>query len=504
MSESATSPVREGDLLAGKYRVEKVLGAGGMGIVVAARHEQLEQRVAIKFVRDEALGNEEAVERFLREARAAVKLKSEHVAKVLDVGTLESGAPYMVMEYLEGSDLAHVLIERGPASPELAAEWVVQACEALAEAHAAGIVHRDVKPQNLFLARTVGGASKVKVLDFGISKAVPLGSGAVGGLTSTRAMLGSPLYMSPEQMRSSREVDPRSDVWALGVVLFELLTCRWPYEADSIPELCLKVVSEPPADLAELRPDAPRAIVEIVERCLRREPGERYANAAELASALEPMVPPASRVIVERARMAVGMTSSASPALATVVSPQPASGAAPAREAMESARKVTAAPARTAPTPAAWGSGRSEAPALERRRGSPGWIVAGVVGAVAIAGAAVLALRGHPAAAPPESPAPSAAVAAAPPPRVTPPPPATSVASPPPAASAATGTSGSAPPSAAGSIVAATPPAPAASALATAAARRAPPVASARPAASSRPASPNRHGVRDDDIPSLR
>src|ERR1700733_3637287 len=157
MSEFDSSPVKEGVLLAGKYRVERVLGVGGMGIVVAARHEQLDQPVAIKFVRDGALGNGEAVERFLREARAAVKLRSEHAAKVLDVGTLESGAPYMVMEYLEGSDLGKVLTDFGPSSVDAAADWILQACEAVAEAHAAGIVHRDLKPQNLFLTQTVGG-----------------------------------------------------------------------------------------------------------------------------------------------------------------------------------------------------------------------------------------------------------------------------------------------------------------------------------------------------------
>src|ERR1700689_4591807 len=186
MSDSGSSPVKEGDLLAGKYRVERVLGVGGMGVVVAARHEQLDQRVAIKFVRDDALGNEDAVARFLREARAAVKLRSEHAAKVLDVGTLESGAPYMVMEYLEGSDLGAVLIERGPLPVEVVAEYIVQACEAVAEAHAAGIVHRDLKPQNLFLARTVGGGSTIKVLDFGVSK-----SDYSGSLTNTGALLGS-------------------------------------------------------------------------------------------------------------------------------------------------------------------------------------------------------------------------------------------------------------------------------------------------------------------------
>src|ERR1700722_8772202 len=309
MAPFLSAPVREGDLLAGKYRVERVLGAGGMGIVVAARHIELEQLVAIKFVRDEAIGSEDAVQRFLREARAAVKLKSEHVARVLDVGKLESGAPYMVMEYLEGSDLGKVLTDFGPSSVDAAADWILQACEAVAEAHAAGIVHRDLKPENLFLARTVGGGQKIKVLDFGVSKAMGGASGEMSGLTRTRAMLGSPLYMAPEQMRSSRDVDARADIWALGVVLFQLLTNRFPFEAETMPELCLKVVTEPPMALATIRPEVPVGIVGVIERCLEKDPAKRFANAAELASALEPFVQPASRVLAERARLAMGIGS---------------------------------------------------------------------------------------------------------------------------------------------------------------------------------------------------
>jgi serine/threonine protein kinase len=284
--------VREGDLVAGKYRIERVLGVGGMGIVVAARHEQLDQLVAIKFVRDEALRNDEAVERFLREARSAAKLKSEHVARVLDVGRLESGAPYMVMEFLDGTDLAQALTRDGPMPLELAARLMLQVCEAVAEAHAAGIVHRDLKPENLFLTRTVGGSPRMKVLDFGVSKAAPLAGGGKGLLTGTRAILGSPLYMAPEQMRSSRDVDSRIDVWALGVVLFELLTVRSPFEAETMPELCLKVVAEPPLSLAGLRPDLPPEIIAVVERCLEKDKEKRYANAAELAAALQPFAPP--------------------------------------------------------------------------------------------------------------------------------------------------------------------------------------------------------------------
>src|SRR3954465_531507 len=166
-----SNEVHEGQILAGKFRIERVLGQGGMGVVVAATHLQLDQRVALKFLLPEALSNPEAVERFAREARAAVKIKSEHVARVADVGTLESGAPYMVMEYLEGSDLATWLQQRGKLPVEQAIEFVLQACEAIAEAHALGIVHRDLKPANLFVIQRADGVLAVKVLDFGISKA---------------------------------------------------------------------------------------------------------------------------------------------------------------------------------------------------------------------------------------------------------------------------------------------------------------------------------------------
>ena len=412
MIRPGSGPVREGDLLAGKYRVERVLGAGGMGIVVAARHVELDQLVAIKFVREEALDNEQGIQRFLREARAAVKLKSEHVARVLDVGKLESGAPYMVMEYLEGSDLAKVLAERGPLPLDSAADWIMQACEAVAEAHAAGIVHRDLKPENLFLTRSVGGAPKVKVLDFGVSKALQGSSGGLSNLTRTRAMLGSPLYMSPEQMRSSRDVNSRADIWALGVVLFQLLTTRWPFEADTMPELCLKVVSDPPLSLAALRPDVPPAMVAVVERCLSKDPAKRFAEAAELASALEPFAHPASRLLAERARLAMA---SSPGSMGTAPAHPSASweGAVPAVpgstqvSGSSSERQAQRLPdgsgdglgPNTPGTSAAWGAAlRGGTPAPEARRGRG---AAMLVGACAIGAAASVvvgfALRRSPA-----------------------------------------------------------------------------------------------------------
>jgi len=416
MASLGSAPVREGDLLAGKYRVERVLGAGGMGVVVAARHIELDQLVAIKFVRDEALASEDAVQRFLREARAAVKLKSEHVARVLDVGKLESGAPYMVMEFLEGSDLGKVLSDRGPLPFEAAADWILQACEAVAEAHAAGIVHRDLKPENLFLARTVGGGQKIKVLDFGVSKAMGGGpSGELSGLTRTRAMLGSPLYMAPEQMRSSRDVDARADIWALGVVMFQLLTQRFPFEAETMPELCLKVVTEAPMSLGSLRPDVPTGIGTVIEQCLDKDPRKRFANAAELATALEPFVQPGSRVLADRARLAMGSGSGARSVPRTPVG----ASSSPTLESGSSGS--------TPGTSVPWGTERVATPALQPAPRSGSRRTGVAIALAAVAGVAALLVfafgRGPASPGPPRQEAP---VAADPPPaRAAAPPPAT-------------------------------------------------------------------------------
>ena len=476
MNQFGSIQVREGDLLAGKYRVERVLGVGGMGIVVAARHEELDQLVAIKFVRDESLASDEAVERFLRESRSAARLKSEHVARVLDVGRLETGAPFMVMEFLEGIDLGQILTRDGPMAVDMAAELMLQVCEAVAEAHAAGIVHRDLKPENLFLTRTVGGSPRMKVLDFGVSKSTGLTSDGKGNLTRTRAILGSPLYMAPEQMRSSRDVDARIDVWALGVVLFELLTNRSPFEAETMPELCLKVVGEPPLSMTELRPGLPPAIVAIVARCLEKDREKRYANAAELALALGPFAPPRSsafsRVSLEVGSGLLGSYQASSPGASTLD-----------------------APVLTPSIPAAWGTeGRRESqqvPATRTRRGM--WLVVPFLAVAAVVG--LLATR-----------RPSDAPAAASPPL-----PADST----PTVSGATGPTGvpaTPPPLAAEPVAEATAtPSASAPALAVTAApssAAAVPVAKALPQPTAiptaRPLASPRSSASDDDIPALR
>ena len=295
------APVAEGEILAGKYRVERVLGIGGMGVVVAAQHLALDKRVAIKFLLPEATMNAEVVARFAREARAAVKIESEHVARVIDVGALDSGSPYMVMEYLVGSDLAQRLAEHGALSIEDAIDYLLQACEAIAEAHAAGIVHRDLKPANLFLTRRADGSSLVKVLDFGISKAAaPPGSQPDLSLTKTASVMGSPLYMAPEQMRSTRSVDARADIWALGVILYELLSGKVPFEATTMPELCAMVLTEAPAPLRDRRPETPPGLSAVIERCLQKDPAQRFGNVSDLANALASFAPMRSRLSVER------------------------------------------------------------------------------------------------------------------------------------------------------------------------------------------------------------
>jgi eukaryotic-like serine/threonine-protein kinase len=296
-----TTTIEAGVVLAGKYRVERVLGQGGMGVVVAAHHLHLDSEVAIKFLLPEALFNLEAVARFGREARAAVKIKSEHIARVTDVGTLESGAPYMVMEYLRGSDLAAVLRDRRTLALEDAADYLLQACEAIAEAHVLGIVHRDLKPANLFLVRRPDGSPCVKVLDFGISKVTTLtGSADDHAMTKTAAIMGSPLYMSPEQLASARDVDARTDIWALGVILFELLTGDAPFFADTLPQLCAAILAREPRAVRDFRPELPIGIDDLILACLQKERGARVQTVTEFANRLAPFAPKRSRLSVER------------------------------------------------------------------------------------------------------------------------------------------------------------------------------------------------------------
>lgn len=276
-----------GDLLLGKYRVEHVLGRGGMGIVLAARHVELGELFAIKVMLPQALGDPGAVERFLREARATARLRSEHIARVVDAGRLEKGGPYMVMEYLRGYDLAALLRSRSPLPLEEAAEYVLQACDAITEAHAVGIVHRDIKPANLFLTRRASGEPCIKVLDFGISK---YHDGRDPALTQQGNLLGSPYYMSPEQMADPARADARSDIWSMGVVLYRLVTGTLPFGGATLQEWLCAVQRGELAPPSALRPGLPTELDTVVARALGQPPEQRFQTIRELAMALRSAV----------------------------------------------------------------------------------------------------------------------------------------------------------------------------------------------------------------------
>ena len=283
------TPVFPGQVVAGKYRVERVLGEGGHGVVVAATHLVLGDKVAIKVLRPDYASDREVVARFLREARAAVRIKGEHVTRVLDVGAMEDGTPYMVMEHLSGHDLGQVLDARSRLPVALAVDYVLQTCEALAEAHGIGIVHRDVKPENLFLTRRADGTPWIKVLDFGISKAVAHGTDQTANFTQTQNVVGSPQYMAPEQMQNPKLIDLRTDVWGIGATLYELLAGEPPFTAATLPEIFARILRDPPPPIN--RNDIPPELSAVIARCLEKDIEKRYPSVAELARALVPFSP---------------------------------------------------------------------------------------------------------------------------------------------------------------------------------------------------------------------
>jgi serine/threonine-protein kinase len=294
------APITPGTILAEKYRIERELGSGGMARVFEVMHLQLGERAAIKVLRPEVAHMDGVVERFSREAKAMSRLKSEHVARVMDVGQLPGGEPYMVMELLEGSDLSEVVDAHGSFAPTDAVDIMLQACEAIAEAHSRGIVHRDLKPSNLFLTHRADGTPSVKVLDFGISKFA--GGDAVESmsLTHTRALLGSPLYMAPEQIASARDADERADQWGLGTILFEILANAPPFQAQTLRHLQFKILHEQPRSLREINPSIPAGLETATVRCLAKDPDARFPDLAAFAKALEPFASRRGVPYVER------------------------------------------------------------------------------------------------------------------------------------------------------------------------------------------------------------
>jgi serine/threonine-protein kinase len=278
-----------------------MIGEGAMGVVFAATDEALGRRVAVKTMWQRHADSPELVTRFVNEARAAARIESEHVARIFDVGRTARGGPFIVLELLNGEDLARTLASRWPLPVPESIGWILQALEAMAEAHSLGIVHRDLKPANLFLARKRDGTSIIKLLDFGISKdqgALRLGP----AITVTAAMVGSPAYMAPEQLRDARTVDARADIWALGVVLYELVTGALPFNATNVADLCVAILEHSPLSVRSRRRDAPPELDDVIRRCLRREPENRFPDVAALAEALVGFGPPGSDAAAERIR----------------------------------------------------------------------------------------------------------------------------------------------------------------------------------------------------------
>ncbi len=268
-----------------RYRLGPLLGAGGMGVVFEADDLRGGGKVAIKFLLRHKLDDPEALERFVREARSLLKVEGEHVVRVIDVGDLPTGAPYIVMERLAGEDLGTRLKDRGPSPPDVVIDQLLQACTAVASAHACGIVHRDLKPANLYMAEREGGPPVLKVLDFGIAK-LRQGDREERALTADGAVLGSIHYMAPEQMMSADDVDGRADIWSLGVILYQLLTGELPFAGRTIAEVCTQVLLTPRTALRVPRPELPACLREVIARCLQRDRDERYADVEQLAAAL--------------------------------------------------------------------------------------------------------------------------------------------------------------------------------------------------------------------------
>ena len=283
-----------GDVLDNKYVVESLLGAGGMGAVYSARDQDLGQPVAIKLLLPQVAHDPQMVARFLREAQAAAAIQNDHVVRVFSVGKTNTGVPFMVMEFLSGIGLDELIRTRGPVPVSEAVDLVAEACRALGHAHALGIVHRDIKPSNLFLCSCPDGSQRLKVLDFGISKLIPVLDTPAHehDLTSTVQVLGTPIYMSPEQARSAKAVTAATDIWALGVVLYELLCGQAPFTADTLSALIAQIVADNPVSPSKRRADVPVALGQLVMHCLEKLPERRPDSISEIARRLRPYASP--------------------------------------------------------------------------------------------------------------------------------------------------------------------------------------------------------------------
>jgi serine/threonine protein kinase len=329
ISARGAMPSVTGAVLAGKYRVERFLGSGHLAMVAAAYDLQLQRRVAIKYLLAESLEHPEMVERFAREARAAARVRGEHVARVLDHGSLEGGAPYIVFEFLEGVDLEAYLKAEGPLPITRAVRYALEICEGLAEVHAAQIIHRDMKPSNVFLAKGPDRQNTIKVLDFGVSKMID------EPMTAVSRMLGTVMYMSPEQLREANSVDLRTDIWSLGVILYELISGVQPFEGPTIVMVAQAIQRNTPRPLSDLRPDVPAGLEAVIAKCMKTDRADRYASVLDLAFALAPFARSRDRESVARITGVLhgslappeadsGETPSASSGVPMILAPPPA------------------------------------------------------------------------------------------------------------------------------------------------------------------------------------
>jgi len=329
--ETFAMPFSGGEVLAGKYEVIELIGVGAVGYVIAARRIDLGDKIAVKILRPELGACEQLVRRFVQEARTAVMIQSQHVVRIFDVGFLPQVGPFIAMEFLDGKDLGGVIAEKGAVPVALAAEYVLQACEALATAHACGVIHRDIKPENLFLTRSLQGMDVIKVLDFGISKVLlPETIDRRVLYVTTMSSVGSPMYMSPEQVRASKDLDARCDIWGLGCVLYELLTGKPAFDALSLTELVSKILERDPAPVRSLRADVSPELEAIVFRCLHKYRDLRFANIAELATDLCPFATERGRAWAQRCCHVLGTTETLKAATSPVVTPEAAPPAASA------------------------------------------------------------------------------------------------------------------------------------------------------------------------------
>jgi serine/threonine-protein kinase len=308
--EDTEEDVSLGIMVAHKYRIESILAAGAMGTLFAATDITLGRRIAIKVARVAPERQNELDRRLILEAQCAAHLRCEHTARVLEIGQLSSGAPFIVMDLLDGEDLETILQRAKRLQIRHAVSYVMQACVALAEAHGLGIVHRDIKPENLFLAKHLDGSRIIKLIDFGASTLVR--SVAPGSASPHDPMVvGTPLYMAPERIRDPSSSDPRSDIWSLGALLSELLTGIPPFDADTVREVCQRVLHGEPSAIRVRRPDVSIPLERIVIRCLEKQPEARFTDVAALAAALARFAPPGSWELAVRARrMLVGASRS--------------------------------------------------------------------------------------------------------------------------------------------------------------------------------------------------